>query len=55
MYEQYIFKLEFLGMGGEFAFRFFSFFKKCIYLCLAVLSPHCCVYTFSSCSKQGLL
>ena len=36
MYEQYIFKLEFLGMGGEFAFRFFLFLKNvfiCVWLC----------------------
>ena len=27
-----VFKLEFLGMGGEFAFSSFSFFKKCTYV-----------------------
>ena len=33
---------------------FFSFFKK-IYLILAMLGLHCCVWAFSSCSEWGLL
>ena len=33
-----------------------SFFKnKFIYLFLAALGLHCCVWVFSSCSKQGQL
>ena len=31
------------------------FFKNFIYLFLAALSLHCCMWAFSSCGKQGLL
>ena len=32
---------------------FLSFFKRCMHL--IVLGLHCCLWAFSSCSKQGVL
>lgn len=32
-----------------------SFFKKIIFLLMAVLGPHCSEQAFSSCSEQDLL
>ena len=41
-----VFKLEFLGMGGEFAFTSFSFFKKYTYIfvfgCIETSLLHAC-------------
>ena len=34
---------------------FFNKFILFIYLFMAVLGLHCCVWAFSSCSEQGLL
>ena len=35
--------------------NYLTYFLKIIYLFLAVLSLHCCIWTFSSCGKQSLI
>ena len=34
---------------------YFFFFNEFIYLFLAALGLHCCVWAFSTCSERGLL